>query len=150
MMVVGKDMVYCASGRNGPTLAMRPGGEGDMTKKSLIWRTARTGPHVPSPILVGEWLFTFGDSGVVTCMAADTGALIWQERIEDAFSASPLAAGDRIYIPGESGIVYVLKAGKQLEVLARNDMGSPILASLAAVDRQLVVRTQTELVLVGK
>jgi outer membrane protein assembly factor BamB len=150
MLVVGKEVVYCASGRNGPTIALRPGGEGDMTKKSLVWRTARTGPHVPSPILVGELLFTFGDSGVVTCLEAATGALIWQERIEDAFSASPLAAGDRIYIPGESGTVYVLKAAKKLEVLAKNDMGEPILASLAAVDRQLVLRTQTELVLVGK
>jgi outer membrane protein assembly factor BamB len=149
MLVVGKNLVYCASGRNGPTLALRPGGAGDITKQSLVWRTARTGPHVPSPVLVGELLFTFGDSGVVTCLDAETGALIWQERIEDSFSASPLAAGDRIYIPGESGIVYVLKASKKLEVLARNDMGTPILASLAAVDRQLVLRTQTELLLIG-
>lgn len=150
MLVVGKDLVYCASGRNGPTLALRPGGEGDITKKSLVWRTARTGPHVPSPILVGELLYTFGDSGVVTCMDAESGTLIWQERIDDSFSASPLAAGDRLYIPGESGTVYVLKAGKKMEMLARNEMGEPILASLAAVDGQIVVRTQRELLLIGK
>jgi outer membrane protein assembly factor BamB len=150
MIVVGKDLIYCASGRNGPTIAMRPGGEGDITTKSLVWRTARTGPHVPSPILVGPWLFTFGDSGVITCMDAERGDLIWQERIGDSFCASPLAAGQRIYIPGESGVVYVLKAGKKLEVLARNDMGEPILASPAAIDNQLVLRTQSELVLIGK
>jgi outer membrane protein assembly factor BamB len=150
MIVVGKDVVYCASGRNGPTIALRPGGEGDISTKGLVWRTARTGPHVPSPVLVGDLLFTFGDSGVVNCMEAATGTLVWQERLPDNFSASPLAAGERLYIPGESGVVYVLKAGRKLDVLAQNDMAEPILASLAAVDHQLVLRTQTELVLISK
>jgi outer membrane protein assembly factor BamB len=151
-IVVGRNLIYCASGRNGPTIALRPppNATGDITPQSLAWRTARTGPHVPSPILVGDLLFTFGDSGVVSCMDAYTGELIWQERLNDAFSASPLAAGDRIYAPGESGVVHVLRAGRRLEVLAQNDLGAPILASLAAIDRQLLLRTQTELVLIGK
>jgi outer membrane protein assembly factor BamB len=151
-LVVGRNLVYCASGRNGPTIAMRPGtgAEGDITSRSLVWRTARTGPHVPSPILVADLVFTFGDSGVVNCLDADTGELIWQERLNDAFSASPLAAGDRIYAPGESGVVHVLRAARKLEVLAENDMGEPILASLAAIDHQLVMRTPSQLVLIGK
>jgi outer membrane protein assembly factor BamB len=151
-LVVGRNLVYCASGRNGPTIALRPASdaEGDITSRSLVWRTARTGPHVPSPILVGDLLFTFGDSGVVNCLDADTGELIWQERLNDAFSASPLAAGDRIYAPGESGVVHVLRAARKLEVLAENDMGEPILASLAAIDHQLVMRTPSQLVLIAK
>jgi outer membrane protein assembly factor BamB len=151
MIVVGRNLVYCASGRNGPTLALRPSeGEGDITSKSVVWRTARTGPHVPSPILVGDLLFTFGDSGVVNCMDADTGELLWQERLNDSFSASPLAAGDRIYVPGESGVVHVLKAGRKLEILSQNDLGEPILASPAAIDHQIVLRTQSALVLIGE
>ncbi len=150
VIVVGKNLVYSSSGRNGPTIALRPGGAGDITEKSLVWRSTRSGPHVPSPILVGDLLFTFNDLGIVTCLESETGDLIWQERLHDCFSASPLAAGDRIYIPGESGVTHVLRAGKKLEVLARNDMGAPILASLAAIDRQLVLRTEKELVLIGK
>jgi outer membrane protein assembly factor BamB len=148
MIVVGNEMVYSASGRNGPTIALRPGGEGDITQKAMVWRSTRSGPHVPSPLLVGDLLFTFNDMGIINCLEAATGTLIWQERMDDCFSASPLAAGDRIYIPGESGMTYVLKAGRKLEVLARNDMGEPILASLAAVEHQLILRTQSELVLV--
>jgi outer membrane protein assembly factor BamB len=149
MIVVGKDMVFSASGRNGPTIALRPGGKGDMTQTGTVWRSPRTGPHVPTPILLGDLLFMFNDMGIATCLEADTGNLVWQERIDDCFSASPLAAGDRLYVPGESGMTYVVKADRKLEVLARNDMGEPILASLAAVDRQLVLRTKTELVLIG-
>jgi outer membrane protein assembly factor BamB len=150
MIVVGKEMVYSCSGRNGPTLALRPGGDGDITQKGLVWRSTRSGPHVPSPILVGDLLFTFNDMGIITCLEAETGNLIWHERLDDCFSASPLAAGDRIYIPGESGVTYVLRAGRKLEMLARNDMGEPILASLAGVDRQIILRTQAELVLIAE
>ena len=150
MIVVGKDLVYSCSGRNGPTHGLRPGGEGDITKKGLVWRSTRSGPHVPSPILVGDLLYTVNDMGIITCLEADTGTLVWQERIDDCFCASPLAAGDRIYVSGESGVTYVLKAGRKLEIIARNDMGEPILASLAAVDNQLILRTQSELVLIAK
>jgi outer membrane protein assembly factor BamB len=149
MIVVGKDMIYSASGRNGPTIAIRPGGTGNITDKGLVWRSLRTGPHVPTPILVGDLLFTFNDMGICTCQEAGDGRVVWQERLDDQFSASPLAAGERIYVPGESGVVYVFKASRKLEVLARNDMGEPILASLAAVDRQLVLRTQSELMLIA-
>jgi outer membrane protein assembly factor BamB len=150
MIVVGKDLIYSCSGRNGPTLALRPGGEGDITQKGLVWRSTRSGPHVPSPILVGDLLYTFNDMGIITCLEADTGTLVWQERVDDCFCASPLAAGDRIYVSGESGVTYVLKAGRKLDIVARNDMGQPILASLAAVDNQLILRSQSELVLIGK
>ncbi len=81
MIVVGKDMVYSASGRNGPTLALRPGGQGDITDKALVWRSPRSGPHVPTPILVDDLLFMFNDMGICslsggcdrrTCLAGTT------------------------------------------------------------------------------
>jgi outer membrane protein assembly factor BamB len=150
MIVVGKHLIYSASGRNGPTIALRPGGEGDITEKALVWRSVRNGPHVPSPILVGGHLYTFNDLGVATCLDAETGDLVWQQRINDRFSASPIATDDLIYVPGESGITYVIRPGKKLDVISRNDLGVPILASLAVVDNQILLRTQTELVCIGK
>jgi len=149
-IIVGKHLIYSASGRNGPTIALRPGGNGDITDTALVWRSVRNGPHVPSPILVDGHLYTFNDLGMATCLDAETGNLVWQERIHDRFSASPVAAGDLIYVPGESGITYVIRAGKKFNVVARNDLGVPILASLAVVENQIVLRTQTELVCIGK
>ena len=149
VVVVGKDLIYSASGRNGPTLGLRPGGKGDVTETHLAWRTVRGGPHVPSPVLANGRLYTANDTGVVTCLDAATGKLIFQERLPGSFSASPLAAGDRIYIPNESGVTYVLRAGDKFELLAKNDLGSPIQASPAVVGGRLLLRTQDELVCVG-
>jgi outer membrane protein assembly factor BamB len=149
MVVVGKDLVYCASGRNGPTLALRPGGSGDVTKTHLAWRAVRYGPHVPSPILLDGRLYTVNDTGIASCLDAATGKLIWVERISDRFSASPVEAGGLLYVPSESGVTYVLRAGDKFAVVARNDLGVGILASLAVVDDQIVLRTLEELICIG-
>jgi outer membrane protein assembly factor BamB len=149
-IVVGKELIYSASGRNGPTLGLRPGGSGDVTATHLAWRTVRAGPHVPSPILVDGRLYTFNDTGIATCLDAATGQLIYQQRLPDRFSASPVAAGGLIYVPGESGVTYVVRAGAPFQVVARNDLGAPILASPAVIDGRLLLRTQDELVCIGK
>lgn len=149
VIIVGKDLVYSASGRNGPTIALRPGGRGDVTETHLVWRAVRGGPHVPSPVLVGNRLFTVNDTGIATCLDAETGKLFWQQRLHDQFSASPIEAGGLIYAPSESGMTYVFRAADQLEVVAKNDLGAGILASPAVVGNQIILRTEEELVCIG-
>jgi outer membrane protein assembly factor BamB len=148
-IVIGKDLLFSASGRNGPTLGLRPGGKGDVTATHLAWRAVRGGPHVPTPALVNGRLYTANDTGVVTCLNAATGKLIYQARLDDQFSASPIIAGDLMYFSAESGITYVIRAGESLDVVSRNDLGAPILASPAVVGGRLYVRTAEELVCVG-
>lgn len=148
-IVVGPHLLYSASGRNGPTLAFRPGGAGDVSQSHLVWRAVRGGPHVPSPILVGPHLYTINDTGIATCFDAENGKLIWQERLPSPFSASPIEAGGLIYCCSEKGITFVLRAGSKFDVVAKNDLGSPILASPAVIGERIVIRTQEELVCVG-
>jgi outer membrane protein assembly factor BamB len=149
-IVIGKKLLYSASGRNGPTIGMRPGGAGDITQTHLAWRAVRGAPHVPSPVLVKDRLYTVNDTGVLSCLDAETGKLIYLERISDTFSASPIVAGDMLYFPAESGITYVIRAGNSLEIVARNDLGAPILASPAVADGRILLRTHDELVCIGE
>jgi outer membrane protein assembly factor BamB len=148
-IVIGKELLYSASGRNGPTIGLRPGGSGDVTATHLVWRAVRGGPHVPTPALVNGRLYSANDTGVLTCLDAATGKLLYQERLEDQFSASPIVAGDLLYFPAESGITYVVRAGEPPAVVARNDLGAPILASPAVVDGRIFLRTAEELVCIG-
>jgi outer membrane protein assembly factor BamB len=149
VIVVGTELLLCASGRNGPTLGLRPGGSGDITDSHLVWRAVRGGPHVPSAALVNGRLYTANDTGMMSCLDAATGKLIYLERISDRFSASPVIAGNLLYFPAESGITYVVRAGDALEVVARNDLGSAILASPAVVDGRIFLRTADELIGIG-
>ncbi len=148
-LVVGRDLIYSASGRLGPTLALVPGGRGDVTATHLVWQTVRGGPHVPSPILYEGRLYTVNDTGIATALDAQSGEVVWQHRIRDRFSASPVAAEGLLYVCSESGSTYVLRAGDSYELVAKNELGEPILASPAALAGRLYVRTAEALYCLG-
>ena len=42
-------MVFCSSGRAGPTLAIRPGGRGDVTETHVAWKTPAVLPLPSGP-----------------------------------------------------------------------------------------------------
>jgi outer membrane protein assembly factor BamB len=125
--------------------AVRADGAGDVTQTHVAWKTGRGVPRMPSPLLVGDLLFLLGDSGVMTCLEARTGQEIWQERIGGEYAASPVSAGGRIYCFAQDGKAAVLKAGRRLEVLARNTLDAGFMASPAISDGALFLRTRTHL-----
>jgi outer membrane protein assembly factor BamB len=136
----GHGLIYCTSGRNGPTLAVRPGGHDDVTATHLVWRAVRGGPHVPSPVLWGDLLYLLNDTGIVTCLEARSGETVYQNRLQGKFSASPIAAAGRIYFANEDGDTFVVRAGRRFEVLAINSLGEGILASPAVLDGRIYLR----------
>ena len=80
--VVGHDLVFCSSGRAGPTLAIRPGGSGNVTETHVAWSTPKGSPFVPSPFFVGDALYLVNDmQSIVTAYEAKTGALLFQGRL---------------------------------------------------------------------
>ena len=72
--VVGHGLVFCVSGRAGPTLAIRPGGSGDVTPTHVAWKQSKGASFVPSPLLYGDLLYQVNDMvSVATCYQAATG-----------------------------------------------------------------------------
>jgi len=149
-VVAGHGLIYCASGRTGPTLAVRPAGSGDITGTALAWRSPRGAPHVPSPVLSGDLLYEVNDLGIVTCFRARTGDVLYQQRLGAKFSASPLAADGRIYLTSEEGDTTVIRDGPEFEVLSVNPLGEYTLASPAVLGGQIFIRTQKHLFAIGK
>ncbi|MDA1092365.1 MAG: PQQ-binding-like beta-propeller repeat protein [Acidobacteria bacterium] len=152
--VVGLGLVFCTSGRAGPTLAIRPGGRGDVTKSHVAWKTTRGSPFVPSPLLYGDYLYTLNDmSSIVTCLNARTGETVWQERLgrpqQEAISASPVVVDDKLFITNDDGVTYVLRTGPTFELLHTNDIGARTLASPALVDGVWYIRTVDGLIAIG-
>ena len=151
---VGHGLVFCASGRAGPTLAIRPGGHGDVTDTHVEWRTTRGSPFVPSPLVYGEYLYTVNDmASVVTCFRAATGEVMWQQRLgrarREGFSASPIAVDGKVFFTNDAGQTFVLKAGPEFELLHTNEIGTRTLASPALVDGRWYLRTEDELIAIG-
>lgn len=152
---VGHGLVFCSSGRAGPTLAIRPGGKGDVTDSHVAWRASKGSPFIPSPILVGDQLYMVNDmSSIATSYDARTGDLVFQGRLgrprKESFSASPVAVDGKVFFTSDSGETFVLRAGKSFDLLHVNRVGARTLASPALVDGRWYIRTETELLCIGK
>ena len=148
--VAGDDgLVYATSGRNGPTLAIDPGGTGDVTETRIRMQTPTGGPYVPSP-LFRSVLVVPADDGVLRLMSVH-GATRIAERLRAHFTASPVLAGNLIYWTAENGDTFVLDASRledaepTLRVVAVNSLGEKCLASPAIAGGSLFIRTDQAL-----
>jgi outer membrane protein assembly factor BamB len=144
--VAGHGLVFLSTGYDSPRmLAIRTDGTGDVTKSHVAWSMTKAAPHTPSPLLVGDELYTVSDSGMASCVNARTGKVHWQKRVEGAYSASPFYGDGKIYLQSEQGLCTVLRAGTKYEVLAENALAEKTFASYAAADGALYVRTEGNL-----
>ncbi|MDX2431050.1 MAG: PQQ-binding-like beta-propeller repeat protein, partial [Bacteroides sp.] len=138
------------SGRNGPILAIRPGGEGDVTDTHLLWKNITGGPHVPSAVYYQKRLYVINDTGTLSCINALSGQLIWKVRLKGRFSMSPVLSGNKIIITNEKGLTSIFKAGNSFELIAENDLKEETLASPAVLGGQIFIRTATHLYCIEK
>jgi outer membrane protein assembly factor BamB len=153
--VVGHGLVFCLSGRAGPTLAIKPGGSGDVTATHVAWQSPKGSSFVPSALLYGDYLYQINDmAAIATCFEAATGKLMWQGRLGEArregFSASPVGVNGKVYFTNDDGETFVLKAGPDFELLRVNKLNARVLASPALVDGTWYYRTDTQLLAIGK
>ena len=153
--VVGHGLVFCVSGRAGPTLAIRPGGSGDVTETHLAWKQSKGASFVPSPLLYDDLLYQVNDMvSVATCYEAATGKVLWQGRLgepkAEGFSAAPIYVDGKVFFTNDAGETFVLKAGKKFELLRVNRLEAPVLASPALVDGRWYFRTDRHLLAIGK
>ena len=115
----------------------------------LAWRLDR-GPKMPSPILVGDELYVVNDGGILTCVDALNGDLHWRERLDGEFSSSPTYAGGLLYFSDRNGVTTVIKPGKSLKVVGKNELdGTAHMASFAALGKSFLVRTEEALYRLG-
>jgi outer membrane protein assembly factor BamB len=153
--VVGFGFVFCSSGRAGPTLAIKPGGKGDVTRTHIAWESPRGSPFVPSPLLYGDHLYLVNDmTSIATSLDAKTGELTWQGRLgyamREGFSASPVAVDGKVFFTNDEGETFVLRAGPKFELMHVNRLNATVLASPALVDQRWYFRTDRELLAIGR
>jgi outer membrane protein assembly factor BamB len=147
--VYSHGLVYISTSFDRPVaMAIKPGA-GDITDTNVAWRIDKHAPHTPSMVVVGDDIYMVADNGLVTCAEAETGNVVWQERVAGPCSASPIYADDKLYIQDENGVGYVLKAGRNFEPLARNDLQDKTLATYAVTGNRLLIRTQHALYCIG-
>ena len=140
-------LVYLfTSGLTGHFLAVHPTGTGDVTDTHIAWSTTRSTPHIPSPIIVDDLLFTVTEKGgIARCLAARTGEEIWRKRVGGSHWASPLVADGKIYFSSKEGRISVISAEREFQLVAENRLDASFVASPAVAGNALILRSEKHL-----
>jgi outer membrane protein assembly factor BamB len=134
-------------------LAIKVGGNGDMTQKSILWKYQKPVPQVPSTLLYKGVLYMVNDSGILLSFDPASGEVLKQGRLKgaiDKYFASPVAADGKVFLISQAGNVSVVRADPQWEILAVNDMDDEVYATPAIAGGRIYVRTVSALYCFGK
>jgi outer membrane protein assembly factor BamB len=149
--ITENDMVFINTGFEKHQLwAVQLDGRGDVTDSHIVWKYDKNVPKIPSPLVIDGLIYMISNNGVVSCLEAGTGKLLWQERIGGSYVSSPVYASGRIYFSNNNGKTTVIKAGRAFEVLAVNELEDGLMASPAVVGNSLIMRTKTHLYRIEK
>ncbi len=152
----GLIILSSAHGLLSPLRAVRTSAHGTVppmagSQKQLAWSKPRDGIYMQTPLVYEDLLYACRDNGVLSCYDVETGERIYRKRLGGGgFTASPVAADGRLYFTSEDGVIYVVRAGKEYELLAENAMGEVCMATPAISDQMLIVRGQNSIYAVGK
>ena len=134
-------------------LAVRGGGQGDVTQTHLLWKhKTKNTDHIVSPFVSDGRMFLVKEGGISTVFDTKQGESVrGPKRIGSGggYFASPVFGDGKIYLASENGNVAVLKNGADYEELALNDVGESIIATPAIADGGLFIRTRTKLLCFG-
>jgi outer membrane protein assembly factor BamB len=130
-------------------VAVRPDGQGDVTKSHVVWTGEDNVPDITSPTGDNGLVFTINSPGMLSCFDAKDGKKQWEHDFEMEFHASPALAGSRLYLFSQKGTAVVVEAARQFKELFRTEMGEGFHASPAFVPGGMILRGEKQLWRVG-
>lgn len=150
----GDGVLVGSGGYGGSTIAVKPGGSGDVTAQRL-WQKIRDKQRIGSGVITGGHLYILNTPGTAQCIDLQTGGTKWEERLVGASGrseswSSMVLSGERIYVLNQAGDTFVLKASPKFEKLATNSVGDSMTnASPAVSDGEIFIRTHQHLWCIG-
>jgi outer membrane protein assembly factor BamB len=160
--VASDGLVYItnAHGSDSPVYAIRQTATGDVSLKNpetsnagVVWTAPRSGGYMCTPLVYRGLVYIVRFNGVLNVFDAKTGDKKYEARLAgatSAFTSSPVANDGKVYISSEDGQVFVITAGSKYEVIAMNEMSTPILATPAISEGRLFLRTGDQIMAIGK
>ena len=139
----------------GYLFAIKPGGvgdispaEGETSSEYVIWKVARSGIQMASPVLCQGHLYLLERrAGVVHCIDAETGEEAYRSRIPGAraFWASPWVSDNNVFCVDTGGTTYVLAGGPEFEVRDTNKIDEMTWSTPSVANDSVYFRTASRL-----
>jgi outer membrane protein assembly factor BamB len=161
--VADDEMVFVGRGAmkgGSPLWAVKAGASGDISLKAgetsndhIAWFSTKAGPPMASPLLYKDLLYIFPQNGgEFSCYDARTGNEVYKQRLDGAegFTSSPWAHDGKVYCLDQNGNTFVIQAGREFKLLAKNHIEDMFWSSPAVAADALYLRGADRLYCVKK
>ena len=154
--IYGDGVIVAMGGFQGTSVAVKPGGTGNVTATHRLWKRERNKNQLGTGVIHEGYFYVLDTPGIAECIELTTGKLIREKRVSGLGSnneswSSMVLSGDKIYILNQSGDTIILKASPTFDLIGVNSIGNELTnASLAASEGQLFIRTHQNLWCVGE
>jgi outer membrane protein assembly factor BamB len=156
-VAVGNGIILACAPKNGPIMAIKEGGVGDVTKTHEAWVTDghEISSDVPVPLFYKDHFFVLDHSGGrITKVEPKTGKAVWVTKLEGARAvarASPTGADGKIYCMNVNGDVWVVSPDDG-KVLAKTSLegNKNARGSVVVTDGMVLIRVGDTLYAFGE
>ena len=112
----------------------------DQTAETL-WKTKKGVATISSPVLYNGMLFTITEEGFMICYEAESGTVLWKQRLDGQYFSSLVAGDGKVYASNLEGSTTVVAADSEFKAISVNDLDGAIYASPAVSGGCLLIRT---------
>ena len=149
MPVEGDGLVYFYTsfvsgqegGRYAELFAVDPDGRGDIGRTHIRWRMKAPILQLSTPVFVDGLLYTIDSEGEFFCLDAESGEVLWSEKLKGKYHSSPIYADGLLYISSTRGETLIYRAGTEPELVAENVLEGEIWATPAFTGGAILMRT---------
>lgn len=139
-----KGKIVIPTAKAGPTVALTVSDElhGELPESAAAWSIPQT-PDVSIPLVVDDLVYLLHKDGKLQCVELASGKEVYFERTHTVqHRTSPVYADGHLYFCGKDGVCSVIKAGRDFEIVATNELGGEsITASPVISNGTLYIRT---------
>ena len=152
--IYAEGIVVAMGGFGGTTIAVRAGGNGDITESRRLWILDKQPQRIGSGVIHDGHIYVHNDPGIAECYELKSGKRVWRERLSGEGSSgtnwsSVTLAGDNCYTITQGGDCFVFKASPKFELVSVNSLGELSNSSIVPSDGELFIRTNKALWCIG-
>lgn len=128
--------------------------EGDHSHEDAwAWSYNKGTAYVVSNLVYDGRLFLVSDGGVVTCLDARSGEVIYEGGRfpgRGRFMASPIVVDGKMLLISTDGDAAFIGTGPEFKILSQSSLGEPVIATPSVATGRLYIRAERHLFAIGR
>lgn len=116
----------------------------------VAWEYLDELPDAASPLVTGQYVIIPTAYGMLVCLDAQTGEMLWDHKFDDGFVASPVLLGNLIYALDMAGVMHIFEADSAYNSLGDFAIGEKSSCTPAYADGMLFIRSEKSLICIGE